>query len=212
MSGGKPGDWYGRTRRAAGALPAAAALLSLLVGSSALPRAGPVEPAADPPAQNPRDRHFPPQYVRLTPPGFPTEEEVASGCDSATGAAIGDLEEAGAIVDPSFEEYRVRRLDCRWATDDPRIAECRFEAASVAGSLADPDRLSRPAQPVRERDWKPAAARLAFVAQGKFDALGPPSWVATDTCEPFVFKAGGLEIDLRAMARRRIEARRSGNR
>lgn len=193
-------------------MPLAAALASLLVGASA----GPLEPAigtaAAPLAENPRDRHLPAHYVRLTPPGFPTEEEVASGCDSASGAAIGDLEEAGAIVEPSFEEYRVRRLDCRWAPDDRRIAECRFEAASVAGSFPDPQMPRRSARSVGERDWKPAAARLAFVAAGRFDGLGRPSWVATDTCEPFVFKAGELEIDLREMARRRLEAKQARNR
>ncbi len=185
----------------------AAALGSLLVGASAGPPAAPVETGAAVSAEDPRDRHPPPHYVRLTPPGFPTEEEVASGCDSAASAAIGDLEEAGAIVERSFEEYRVRKLDCRWAADDRRIAECRFESASVAGSFPDPERGRRSADSVRERDWKPTAARFAFVAAGRFDALGPPSWVATDTCEPFVFKAGELEFDLRDMARRRIESK-----
>lgn len=194
----------GKTARA---LTLAAALGSLLLGSSAPPRASPVENPAALPLENPRDRHLPAHYVRLDPPGFPTEEEVASGCDAATGSAIGELEEAGAIVEQTLEEFRVRKLLCRWAADDSRIAECRFEKASIAGSFGDEAQLRRSIAALRERDWEPAAARLAFVAAGRFDALGKASWVATDTCEPFVFKAGELEFDLREMARQRLEAK-----
>lgn len=203
----------GPMSKAGRAFPLAAALGSLLVGSSAVPRAAPVGTAATHPPENPRDRHLPDHYVRLIPPAFPTEEEVASGCHSASASAIGELEESGAIVERTLEEYRVRKLACRWAADDPRIAECSFDKASIAGSFGDEEQRRRSIAALRERHWKPAAARLAFVAAaGRFEAVGKPSWVATDTCEPFVFKAGEMEFDLREIARRRKEAGLGGTR
>ncbi|HEU0135191.1 MAG TPA: hypothetical protein VFR28_10235 [Allosphingosinicella sp.] len=176
------------------------------------PAAPPVEKGSAAPAANPRDAHLPARFVPMEPPAFPTEEEAASGCQSATSAAIGEMEAAGAIVEATLEEYRVRKLDCRWAPDDRRIAECRFEKASIPGAFGDEAQRRRSIRYLRERDWKPASARFAFVAEGRFDSLGKPSWVATDACEPFVFKAGELDVDLREAARRRIEAKRSGNR
>lgn len=180
-------------------LALAAALASLSVGASmGPPPAAPPVPAAT--GGEPADPYLK-GFSRLPPQGFPTEEEAASGCHWATAAAIRELEDAGAIVDPSYEEYRVRKLACRWAADDPAIAECRFEKASVPG-LIDREESGRPER-IPERNWTPAAARFALVRPGgALDPAGPPRWVAADTCQPFVWKVGDGEIDLRAIARR----------
>ena len=188
-------------------LAMAAAFASLAVGASVGPAPSSAPDGNGPVGEKPAGPYLPRGLGQLSPERFPTEEEVASGCQSATSAAIAELEEAGAIVDPSYEDYRVRKLDCRWAADDPAIAECRFEKASVPGLLGVEPAGVDPAAGLRERDWKPAAARLALVRRGgPLEPMGPPRWIAADTCEPFVFKAGEWEIDLRAMARRRREA------
>jgi hypothetical protein len=189
-------------------LALAAAFASLAVGSSMAP-GPPSVPAGTGPVGEESAQPYLRGLDRLAPDRFPTAEEVASGCYSATAAAIGELESAGAIVDPTYEEYRVRKLACRWAADDPGIAECRFEKASVPGLLGGEPAGADPGSHLRDRDWKPAAARFALVRRSRpLEPVGAPYWVAADTCEPFVFKAGEWEIDLRAMARRRLQARK----
>jgi hypothetical protein len=172
----------------------AALLLPLGVGASEAP-----PPAAAPAEKNSADRYLDGRYRLLAPGRPPDAAEVASACYGAGADAIGELEAGGAIVDPTYDEYEVRRLDCRWAPDDRRIALCRFEQASVPASWGDEARRRQSVARLRERDWKPAAARLAFVAWRNPAMSAGPGWIATDTCRPFVFKGDGWEIDLRKM-------------
>jgi hypothetical protein len=153
------------------------------------------------------DRYLDARYRLLTPVRLPDPEEVASGCYAASSAAIAELEEGGAIVDPTYEETVVRNLQCRWAVDEPRIAECRFERASISGFLSSggaDDRREDQMARLRERDWSKASARFALVAPSAPVGAGPRSpgeWIATDTCQPFVFRGEGWEIDPRDMIR-----------
>jgi hypothetical protein len=180
------------------ALPLAAALGSLLLSSSAGPQARPAAGKAE--AANPDEPYLPPPSARMSPARFPTAQEAAAGCDAASDAAIRELEDSGAMVERTYEQYRVRKLSCRWAADDPRIAGCRFETASVPGSFGVEAGEPRPP---RESAWKPAAARFALVG-GPDPALGGRlRWAAADTCERFVFKAGAMEFDLREIARQK---------
>ena len=145
-------------------------------------------------------------YRLLQPDRFPDSSQVASGCDHATSNAIAELEAGGAIVERSFETSLARKLECRWASDRAWIAACRFEKASIpsGGDLASASQRKADLALVRERDWSPAAARFAFVQAGGLSNSGdPPHWIATDTCQPFVWKAGDWEIDLRESVRQR---------
>ena len=185
---------------------AGAILLSLLVGTSQ-----PVEPQSNevgppPAAAEPDiDRYLDNRYRLLQPDRLPNSSEVALGCDSATSDAIRELEQGGAIVDPTYDMTIVRNLECRPAGDDPRIAACRFQQASIPlhvaleGEARQRDHVAR----LRERDWSRAAARFALVAWTNPQIRSEPRWIATDTCEPFVFRGDGWEIDLREMARQR---------
>jgi hypothetical protein len=133
-------------------------------------------------------------YRLLQPDRFPDASQVAAGCDFASSSAIAEMEAGGAIVDErSFETSVARKLECRWASDRPWIAACRFEKAGIAssGDLGSDSQRKADITLVREGDWSPAAARFAFVqAGGLVKDANPPRWIATDTCEPFVFKAG----------------------
>lgn len=180
----------------------AAMLLSLLAGAS--------QPVGQPGSLSVAkeagiDRYLNGRYRLLQPERLPNASEVALGCDGATSDAIGELEQGGAIVDPSYDSTMVRNLECQPAGDDPRIAACRFERASVPldvalnGEARQQDYVAR----LRERDWTRVAARFARVARTNPQIPSEPRWIATDICEPFVFRGDGWEIDLRAMARRR---------
>lgn len=139
-------------------------------------------------------------YRLLQPDRFPDASQVAAGCDFATSSAIAEMEAGGAILERSFETSFARKVECRWASDRPWIAACRFEKATLpySGDLGSEAERQRDVASVREGDWSPAAARFAFVqAGGLVKDSNPPRWIATDTCEPFVFKAGDWEIDLR---------------
>ncbi|HEX8526756.1 hypothetical protein, partial [Allosphingosinicella sp.] len=88
--------------------------------------------------------------------------------------------------------------------DEGRIAECRFEQATVPFALAyDEPRKSDYVARLRERDWSPAAARFALVGWTNPRISTEPRWIATDTCEPFVFDTGDFKIDLRELVRDR---------
>lgn len=185
---------------------AGAMLLSLLAGTSQ-----PAGQVGSPPAvvEPSVDRYLDGRHRLLQPERLPNASEVALGCDSASSDAIRELEEGGAIVDPTYDSSVVRELECRPADDEPRIAACRFQIASVPlhvaleGEARQRDYVAR----LRARDWSRAAARFALVAWTNPQIGSEPRWIATDTCEPFVFSGDGWEIDLREMARRR----RQGN-
>jgi len=185
---------------------AGAILLSLLVGTSQ-----PVDPQSKdtgsfPAAADPGiDRYLDGRYRLLEPDRLPNAREVAFGCDSATSDAIRELERGGAIVDPTYDTTVVRNLECRPAGDDPRIAACHFQQASIPlhvaleGGASARDYVAR----LPEREWSRAAARFALVAWANPQMGSEPSWIATDTCQPFTFRGEGWEIDLREMARQR---------
>jgi hypothetical protein len=148
-------------------------------------------------------------YRLLEPDSFPDEAEIASGCDFATESAIAEMEAGGAIVERTFDTSVARRPECRWASDRRWLAACRFERASIPFGTDRESESGRQAYVarLRDRDWSPAAARFALVQAGGLSNAGdPPRWIATDTCEPFVFKAGDWEIDLRESVRRRRRA------
>ena len=185
---------------------AGAMALSLLVGTSqpAGPRSTQHHPS--PSASEPGiDRYLDDRYRLLQPDRLPNSSEVARGCDSATSDAIRELEQGGAIVDPSYDTTVVRNLECRPAGDNPKIVACRFQTASIPlevameGETRQRDYVAR----LRERHWRNAAARFALVAWTNPRIGSEPRWIATDTCEPFVFRGAGWELDLREMVRRR---------
>jgi hypothetical protein len=159
------------------------------------------------------DRYLDERYRLLTPDRLPNDGEVAAGCSSATSDAIRELEESGAIVDPSLDEFVVRKLECRWASDEPKIAACRFQQASIPfqttpirdATEAEAEKRKQIAR-LPDRSWTSAAARFALVAWVDPRIRSEPRWIATDTCQPFVWRGEGWEIDLREMARRRRQA------
>ena len=187
-------------------------LLSLAIGASTDQRMR----AVAGPADSPRDLYLDARYTLLDPPGLPGPADIASGCYAAGADAIRELEDAGAIVDPSYDSREVRNLVCRWAADNPSIAECRFESATVPGLLDMDPQFDRGAfiARLRPEDWSPAGGRFAYVAWASPHMAGlPRRWIATDTCEPFVWDAGEFQIDLREMARsRRKQMEDSGRR
>lgn len=194
---------------AGGYLPVAASLLCLMIGAAqpAMPQTQQTGPSLAA-AHSGIDRYLDDRYQLLQPPRLPNAAEVAMGCDSASSDAIRELESGGAIVDPSYDQSVVRGLECRPAADEPRIAACRFRKASIPlhaamdGEKSQRDYVAR----LRERDWGSAAARIALVAWANPKFSSEPRWIATDTCEPFVFKGDGWEIDPREMARQRRRA------
>ena len=187
------------------------ALVAATLLPPALPGCGPLgmkggEEGAGAPVETAKLDRYLDGYRLLQPERLPEAADVASGCDEATANAIGELEAGGAMVERTFETSLARKLECRWASDRPWIAACRFEKAEVpfgGGQESEAERQEAVAL-LRDRDWGPAAARFAFVQTGGLANGGdPPRWIATDTCEPFVFKAGDWEIDLRESVRRR---------
>ena len=122
-------------------------------------------------------------------------ETIARACNSATFNAIQDIRDYGAIVETTGEEYVVRNARCIPVALDEGVWGCTFEHATTLPFANPPEE----AKDIQDGRWE---QNFQLMYYGREDGTEEPyhyRWRVSDTCEPFVFDIGGMEIDPREM-------------
>jgi hypothetical protein len=65
------------------------------------------------------------------------------------------------FIEPTFEEYIVRKADCRWRSGQRDVATCGFEQASIPLGSQQPPERERYLARLRNREWRKAEAVLS---------------------------------------------------
>jgi hypothetical protein len=114
---------------------------------------------------------------------LPRGDEIAAACYASPDKMM--MEEArlageGVFIEPTFEEFIVRKADCGWRPGQRDNAVCGFEHASIPLGSQQPPARERYLARLREGDWRKTEAVLS--------PASPAGWICQLKLRP---EAGG---------------------
>ena len=110
---------------------------------------------------------------------LPIAAEISSACfASPTEMMEEESRQAvnGVHIEPTFEEWIVRREQCDWQARRPPTARCRFEEARIPMGSQEGEERTRYLKWLKDRHWTPRSAILTY-RRGE-------GWAARGECLP----------------------------
>lgn len=114
---------------------------------------------------------------------LPIAAEISAACYPTPGEmAAEEARQAvnGVHIEPTFEEWIVRRERCVWQARRPPTARCRFEEASIPMGSQEGEERTRYLTWLKERHWTPTAVVLVYRRD--------EGWTAQGECRPLAAK------------------------
>lgn len=107
---------------------------------------------------------------------LPVAAEIGAACYATPGEMID--EEArqamnGVHIEPTYEEFIVRKAECVWEARRPPTARCTFEQASIPGFQEGEER-EKSLEWLKDSRWKPTTGTLVYRRD--------EGWIAPEGC------------------------------
>ena len=96
---------------------------------------------------------------------LPTADEINSACFRTPGEmADEEARQAanGVFIEPTYEEFLVRKAECVWRKRRPPTASCTFEQASIPMGWQEGEERRKHLEWLEDRPWTSRTALLTY--------------------------------------------------